>query len=166
MVCFCQICTCSVGWHVKINFIWSSAIYANTQYNIITLIFLPRTLSCLFVCSIGRLVMIFSRFYIIGTHSNNVLIWFTKRILGTVFLWPFSVCPKWLSITSSQKTTTPIDPVFCHHTAYSRPTKRCFWISINICICWVIRISVVNFTTVSGLQFFSCGLSHQFIPCR
>ena len=24
-------------------------------------------------------------FYIIGTHSNNVLIWFTKRILGTVF---------------------------------------------------------------------------------
>ena len=33
-------------------------------------------------------------FHIIGTHSNNVVIWFTKRILGTVFLCPFSVCPK------------------------------------------------------------------------
>ena len=33
-------------------------------------------------------------FYIIGTHSNNVLIWFTKRILGTVFLCPYNVCPK------------------------------------------------------------------------
>ena len=32
--------------------------------------------------------------YIIGTHSNNVLIWLTKRILGTVFLCPYSVCPK------------------------------------------------------------------------
>ena len=41
-------------------------------------------------------------FYIIGTHSNNVLIWFTKRILGTVFLCPYNVCPKWLSLTSSQ----------------------------------------------------------------
>ena len=39
-------------------------------------------------------------FYIIGTHSNNVLIWFTKRILGTVFLCPYNVCPK--SLTSSQ----------------------------------------------------------------
>ena len=27
-----------------------------------------------------------SDFYIIGTHYNNVLIWFTKRILATVFL--------------------------------------------------------------------------------
>ena len=33
-------------------------------------------------------------YYIIGTHSNNVLIWFTKRILGTVFLCPYNVCPK------------------------------------------------------------------------
>ena len=33
-------------------------------------------------------------FYIIGTHSNNVLIWFTKRILSTVFLCPYNVCPK------------------------------------------------------------------------
>ena len=41
-----------------------------------------------------------SDFYIIGTHSNNVLIWFTKRILGTVFLCPYNVCPK--SLTSSQ----------------------------------------------------------------
>ena len=32
--------------------------------------------------------------YIIGTHSNNVLIWFTKRILGTVFLCSYNVCPK------------------------------------------------------------------------
>ena len=41
-------------------------------------------------------------FYIIGTHSNNVLLWFTKRILGTIFLCPYNVCPKWLSLTSSQ----------------------------------------------------------------
>ena len=34
------------------------------------------------------------RFYIIGTHSNNVLIWFTKRILSTVFLCPYNVCLK------------------------------------------------------------------------
>ena len=33
-------------------------------------------------------------FYNIGTHFNNVLIWFTKRILGTVFLCPYNVCPK------------------------------------------------------------------------
>ena len=33
-------------------------------------------------------------YHIIGTHSNNVLIWFTKRILGTVFLYPHNVCPK------------------------------------------------------------------------
>ena len=31
--------------------------------------------------------------YIIGTHSNNVLLWFTKRILGTDFLWPFPCVP-------------------------------------------------------------------------
>ena len=41
-------------------------------------------------------------FYIIRTHSNIVLIWFTKRILGTVFLCPYNVCPKWVSLTSSQ----------------------------------------------------------------
>ena len=33
-------------------------------------------------------------FHIIGTHFNNVLIWFTKQILGTVFLCPYNVCPK------------------------------------------------------------------------
>ena len=32
-------------------------------------------------------------FYIIGTHSNNVLIWFTKRILGTVFCDHFPCVP-------------------------------------------------------------------------
>ena len=36
----------------------------------------------------------FSNCYIIGNHSNNVLIWFTKWILGTVFLCPYNVCPK------------------------------------------------------------------------
>ena len=36
----------------------------------------------------------FGSFYIIGTHSNNVLIWFTKGILGTIFLCPYNVCPK------------------------------------------------------------------------
>ena len=33
-------------------------------------------------------------FYIIGTHSNNVLICFTKRILGSVLLCPYNGCPK------------------------------------------------------------------------
>ena len=39
-------------------------------------------------------VFIVYSFYIIRTHSNNILIWFTKRILGTVFLCPYNVCPK------------------------------------------------------------------------
>ena len=30
-------------------------------------------------------------FYIIGTHSKDVLLWFTKRILSTVFLCPYNV---------------------------------------------------------------------------
>ena len=52
------------------------------------------------VCHIE--VRSFGCFYIIGTHSNNVLIWFAKQILGTVLLYPYNVCPKWLSLTSFQ----------------------------------------------------------------
>ena len=33
-------------------------------------------------------------FYIMGTYSNNALLWFTKRILGIVFLCSYNVCPK------------------------------------------------------------------------
>ena len=65
-------------------------------------------------------------YYIIGTHSNNVLIWFTKRILCTVFCGHFLCVPNDYITHIFSKTTTPIDPVFCHHTAYSRPTKLCF----------------------------------------
>ena len=36
-------------------------------------------------------ILAYFTFYIIGTLFNYVLIWFTKRILGAVFLCPFSV---------------------------------------------------------------------------
>ena len=49
-------------------------------------------------------------FYIIGTHSNNVLIWFTKRILGTVFFVSI-FCVSQMTITHIfLKATTPIVP--------------------------------------------------------
>ena len=63
-------------------------------------------------CYIYTIFLVFRiDFYIIGTHSNNVLIWFTKRILGTVFVSQMGITHIFL------KSTTPIDPVFCHHTA-------------------------------------------------
>ena len=58
--------------------------------------------SCPAVRSVSACDRLSDHFYIIGTHSNNVLIWFTKRILDTVFLRPYNVCPKWLSLTSPQ----------------------------------------------------------------
>ena len=41
-----------------------------------------------------------------------------------IFIAIFYVVPDLITILL--KTTTPIDPVFCHYIAYSRPTKRCF----------------------------------------
>ena len=48
-----------------------------------------------------------------------------NRFWALIFCGPFRVSQMTITHIFS-KTTTPIDPVFCHHTAYSRPTKRCF----------------------------------------
>ena len=73
---------------------------------------------------------------LVGTHSNNVLIWFIKRFSGNYYFVHVSQ----MSFTNILSTSaTCIDSVLCHHIAYSKPTKRCFWISINFCICRVGR---------------------------
>ena len=43
-------------------------------------------------------------FYIIGTHSNNVLIWFTKRILGNFFCVHIMCVPNHSHLLKCSKT--------------------------------------------------------------
>ena len=60
-------------------------------------------------------------YYIIGTHSNNVLIWFTKRILGTVFLCPYNVSQMTITHILSNMAKR-IGSVFCHSLQYAYQT--------------------------------------------